>query len=84
MKADTLLTGEAIRKVVDYLWVDEMRSFEEEYEVEIQSQDSIEEWIKACEERWGTDHIFYWLMILKSEYEELWQPGTDSGEALQD
>lgn len=57
--------NELIKKVVDYLWESELKHFEETYEVEIQSQDSLEDWINACQKNGWTDHIFYTLMLIK-------------------
>ena len=56
-------------KVVNYLWETEMKSFQEEYEVEIQSQDDLIPWIKACEDNGWTNHIFYNLMLMKLNLE---------------
>ena len=56
-------------KVVNYLWETEMKNFQEEYEVEIQSQDDLIPWIKACEDNGWTNHIFYNLMLMKLNLE---------------
>ena len=58
----------SIRKLIEYNWEDELKSFQEETEFEIQSQDSLECWIGVCEAR-NIDHIFYHLMKLKQYYE---------------
>ena len=54
--------------------LDELKSFEETFEAEIQSQDDLEDWITTCENRETKkmqNHIFYHLMVLKSSYPEL-------------
>ena len=70
---DELVTPEKIiasmMKVVDYLWEAELKSFQEKYEVEIQSQDSLQSWIEVCENNGWTKHIFYNLMLMKLNLE---------------
>lgn len=55
---------DTIQKIIDYNWRDELEDFQETYEVEIQSQDSLKAWIEICETNGWTDHIFYHLMVI--------------------
>lgn len=61
----------ATHAIVDYNWKDEMRNFEETFEVEIQSQDDIHDWLLWCQDQsllgnhQPINHIFYSLMQLK-------------------
>ena len=71
MQTDTVKIEKAVIRLIDYSWNDEMKNFEEEYEVEIQSQDNLEPWIEWCEQTGNITHIFYHLMVLKSAYPEL-------------
>lgn len=65
------LPNHEVEKVVDYNWKDEMESFEEICEVQIQSQDDLDKWILFCEneESMGNPvpkgHIFYSLMRIQ-------------------
>ena len=71
MQTDTVKIENALKAVLYYSWDDEMKNFQELYEVEIQSQDDLEPWIKWCEGTNHTNHIFYHLMVLQSAYPEL-------------
>lgn len=57
-------TKKSIKWIIDQYWNDEMKHFVETYECHIQSQDTIEAWIEACEKNGWTDHTFYHLMVL--------------------
>ena len=71
MQTDTVKIEKAIITLVNYSWNDEMKHFEEEYDVEIQSQNNLEPWIEWCEQTGNVNSIFYHLMVLKSAYPEL-------------
>jgi len=65
-----------IEFIIDLYWKDELRDFCEVYEVELQSQDSLIDWIVWCDGNHEninypnppTNHIFYHLMKLKQLY----------------
>lgn len=70
---------EHIKFIIDYLWDIEMKNFSETFEVSIQSQDDLQQWIDWCENYIMThdnleigedpiNHIFYHLMKLKKLY----------------
>lgn len=78
MQTDNVLLEESLEKLINYCWEDELKHFQETFEVEIQSQDNIDEWIRWCQtcqidgengepsDNQPIDHIFYSLMVLKS------------------
>jgi hypothetical protein len=68
MITDPVQVEESLWQVIDYNWKDERDNFEETYETEIDWDDDIDKWIKFCQEKGWTNHIFYHLMILKSAY----------------
>ena len=53
-----------LKKVIDYLWEDEMINYESHTGYTIQSNDDLNDWIHICE-RDNETHIFYHLMKLK-------------------
>lgn len=73
MITDSILIEKSLKKLVNYNWEEEMKHFMETYDIHIQSQDNLEEWIKICEEKNYINHIFYNLMILKSAYPDLFE-----------
>jgi hypothetical protein len=48
---DPIEIAESLLEVVNHIWKDEMRHFEETFDVEIQSQDDLDEWIKTCKSK---------------------------------
>lgn len=59
----------SLENIIEYNWKDEMKDFCESFEIEIQSQDSLEDWIETCEKsKTMMKHIFYDLMIIKNQY----------------
>lgn len=73
MITDNVLLEESLKKLINYCWEDELKNFQETFEIEIQSQDDIDEWIKWCQNYHEDnssiqtiDHVFYSLMVLKS------------------
>jgi len=68
-----------IKFIIDYLWADELKAFQEHTEYVIQSQDDLQSWIDVCENYIMThdnletsedpvNHVFYHLMKLKKLY----------------
>lgn len=66
MITDNTLVANCLDKLITYSWAEELRSFQETFEVEIQSQDDLDTWIRVCQEKGWTNHIFYSLMVLRS------------------
>jgi len=53
-------------ELVEYNWADERKNFEESFDTNISSQDTLEEWIEICEsDKYMMNHIFYHLMKIK-------------------
>lgn len=71
---DSVKTSHSLFELVTRLWKDEMKHFEETFEVEIQSQDDLLPWIEVCDKRVSMkNHTFYHLMVLKASYLEFFQ-----------
>ena len=69
MTVSKLLTS--ITHLLDYCWADELKHFEQEYNIELKvSEESFVDWIKLCEENGWIDHIFYHLLILRQTISE--------------
>lgn len=72
MQTDSVKIEKSLINIIDYLWEDEIKNFEEEFETEIQSQDDIDSWIKICEDdEEMKSHIFYDLMVIKAAYPQI-------------
>lgn len=59
---------ENISLILAYLWNDEKKDYEIEYDTDV--VDDLDEQIKWAEQEGCTEHIFYNLMILKKEFKE--------------
>lgn len=70
MQIDSVKIIEALDRIIKYNWDSEMKAFMEAHEVEISSQDNLEEWITLCEKNKWTDDIFYHLLIVKCAFED--------------
>jgi hypothetical protein len=71
---DPVAIGNSIVALVNYCWKDEMESFQESYEVTIDSQDDLGQWITWCNyHEHAQDHIFYHLMVLKQAFLPLFE-----------
>jgi hypothetical protein len=58
------------QKVIDYLWETEMDHFLENHDISSPyEKEDVSEWIRICEEKGYTDHIFYHLMVLSHAYD---------------
>lgn len=63
---DSVQVQTSLEEIIDYNWKDELRNFEEVYEVEVHSPVSLVLWIDRYHKEKWTSHIFYHLMILRS------------------
>lgn len=62
----------ALSKLMNYAFLDEVKSFEEQYPVEFHKSDSIEDMIEKVKSiKGGKDHILYSMLVLKSAYPEI-------------
>lgn len=65
-----MLTKEEVtNKVLEYLWKDELISFEVCYDTDVldhlDTPEQLDKQIKWCEDEDCTEHVFYYLMKLK-------------------
>jgi len=68
----TNVPTEALKKVINYMFNDEMKHFCEIFEIEPpSSNDSYQTWIQVCEARpVMKEHIFYQLLLLCERIED--------------
>lgn len=59
----------SLTELINYCWTDELKDFEECYNVQISLEDDLEIWIRWCEDNETTHHIFYDLLVLKQSLE---------------
>lgn len=64
---DYIITS--LHNIIDYNWKDELRKFQENFQIEIQYPINIKNIIKLCDNEMK-NNIFYKLMILKNSLEE--------------
>lgn len=68
---NTLINKEHIRQIIDYLWDDELKHYQELYDIEeeidFESKEDIAKRINLNVKNNMTEHIFHTLLTLKYE-----------------
>lgn len=68
MITDSVQILESLEQIIDYNWKDELRNFEETFEIDFPRDTSVEDMLKVVQlNKNMKNHIFYHLLVLKSQ-----------------